>query len=244
MHFILNKRADTHHDFCEDSFHYTERDGWVICGVFDGCSDGINSHFASQLHAYSFRNILSKYWSEHLQLMDANRIIPVNLINGLGILLATNVLAMTQAMSVHELENLSTAVLALYNVRSKHLVVKFIGDGAVCVDGVMHRVDSGPANTPSYLGYLDVDETDQIEDEDIYPVKIFTDVKSFSLCTDGIDYIRHPHKSVEECIHFLLQDTTLLPSAKMLPRKCNILTKEGAQFNDDITIIRYINETL
>lgn len=243
MHHILNARADSHKDFCEDAYYYSERDGWVIAAVFDGCSDSINSHFASQLFSYSLRGVIDDYWTENIQNFDKSDLSTEDMMLSFSTLASTSLLYVADALRMTKLEILSTAVIAMYNTKKKYLMVKFLGDGVVMVNGEMHRVDSGESNEPNYVGYYDKDEFDEspqlLIDANMYPFMAFTEVNSFSICTDGIDAIKHPHRPLEEVHHYLLQDKALIPSQAMLRRKLNILKKEGAMLNDDLTIIRY-----
>lgn len=243
MHHILNARADSHKDFCEDAYYYSERDGWVICGVFDGCGEGVNSHFASQLHSYALRFIITRYWDENVQLLNQSKVSIEGIINITATSLAQVVIRSADVLGVTTLENLSTAVIVLYNMRTQYLIVKFLGDGVIRINGAMHRVDSGPSNAPNYVGYLGTGRISElnelIRDKEKYPLMVFTNVSSFALCTDGIDAVRHAHRPLEEVQHYLLEDKFLHQSKAMLSRKLNILRNEGAMLNDDLTIIRY-----
>lgn len=244
MHYILNKRADTHPDFCEDAYFYTERDGWVIAAVFDGCSSGIQSHSASQLHSYALRKIVDLQFGNLLQMFNGSNLTTSEMLNSLCSLVSLQVNLNVDFIRLSQLENLSTMVIALYNPRRNYLMVKFMGDGAVSVNGVIHREDSGEANAPSYIGYLEEEECTPEHFSTYYPEFVYTNVAHWSIMTDGIDQIKHPHRPLEECIHYLLEDKTLLPSEAMLKRKLNILYKEDMTLNDDLTIIRYVNETV
>lgn len=238
-HYILNRRADEHHIHCEDAYFYTQVDEWVIAAVFDGCSDGINSHFASQLYAYSLRSMVNTGWHGLVQAYNKDNGDLTELCNNLAGLVGTQAMLISDGLGLTQLETLSTVVLALYNTQERELIVKFLGDGACSVDSQMFRVDSGAENAPKYLAYLNEDELNPELLQDIYEEKYFRDVKRWSIMTDGIDAIRHPHKPLEECINYLLEDNKLLPSNAMLSRKANVLQKEGARLLDDLTIIRY-----
>lgn len=238
MEYILNKRADTHPDFCEDAFFYTERDGWVIAAVFDGCSSGINSHSASQLHSYLMRSSLKYMWTAWYQIMSTGDYSPTDVISLLCARMWAGLQEAIETVSLEGLEVLSTIVVAMYHVRRRYLIVKFIGDGALLVNGVMHRIES-EGNAPRYLSYLTKEEAHPAGIDDNYPKFVYTNVDRWSIMTDGIDQMKHPHKSLEECINYLLEDKTLMPSEAMLKRKMNILHKEGMILNDDLTIIRY-----
>lgn len=244
MHYILNRRADTHPDFCEDAYYYTERDGWVIAAVFDGCSDGIQSHFASQLYSYIVRDAVTLFWNGWLQAMNRLDMSPEQVLRFIGIRLWKQLKFYRRELAMEHLEMLSTVVLCMYHPRREYLTTIFMGDGAVSVNGVIQRVDSGPTNAPLYISYLS--EIHTVEDAlaNVYPKFTYTNVKEFSVMTDGIDRIKHDHRSLEECISYLLDNKTLLSSEAMLKRKINIMHKEGMRLEDDLTIIRYVNETV
>ena len=51
-----------HHNFCEDSSLVFQDDNFIHIAVFDGCSTGIDSHFAS----FFFSRMLRKTIKESL----------------------------------------------------------------------------------------------------------------------------------------------------------------------------------
>ena len=51
----LVRRGTNHKNFCEDSVYHLEYGNIVDLAVFDGCSTGIKSHFASELMYKIFR---------------------------------------------------------------------------------------------------------------------------------------------------------------------------------------------
>lgn len=238
-HWILNRRADSHKDFCEDAYYYSERDGFVIAAVFDGCSDGVKSHFASELHAKLFRKIVDEEWTEACQGLNQGKYSQDAILEGVVTMLMMEVHAMRDVMKITILECLSTAVIALYNTKTEKLLVKFLGDGVICVNDEIDRVLS-PDNTPDYIAYYEIEGLDAYTDlYRHYTTKAYTGVKSFSVCTDGVDAMVGGHECLEEKIHFLLKDNSLTMSEAMLRRKTNMLRSKGVSFQDDITIIRY-----
>lgn len=241
---VLNRRADSHPDHCEDAYFHIEKNGWIIAAVFDGCSKSIRSHFASQLHANLLRKILEVYWDTWYEDNTRGIYTIKDILNDLSCQLAREVLATSEVMGLEELETLSTIVIALYHIKSKHLAVKFLGDGAMYTDGEMFRVDSGPDNNPNYIAYLDWEDATNPSTFDSYPTEVKYNVTEWSICTDGIDAMRHVHRPLEECISYLLTDNTFSNGHIMLRRKLNILMKEGMVLGDDLTIIRYVPETV
>jgi len=238
MIHVLNKRATTHQDFCEDAYHLEQRGPWVIAAVFDGCSDGIRSHYASQMHAYALRRTIQTSWFLCEQSMSKGFKSQVGVLDDLCAVLCTYAASLREVSGLTILESLSTVVLAIYNTETKSLAVKFLGDGMLYVDGEYERVTSGEDNAPSYIAY--------IEEEDPSPSIFagrpgffYTGVRNWSICTDGIDAIKHTHRPLEECISFLLENKDQMHINTMLNRKITIMSKEGMTLNDDLTIIRY-----
>lgn len=244
MIHILNRRADAHQNFCEDAYYHTERDGWVIAAVFDGCSRGINSHFASQLMSYLLRDTLREKWNQWFQYMNRMEFGATDMLSAMCLGMWNRLKTAEKNLSLEELEILSTVVLALYNPRSKYLAVQFVGDGLLLVNGeAVTRVTSGADNMPKYLAYTVQEEANMTEFPKIHPYYVFTNVTEWSICTDGIDQIQYEPQGLN-ALDYLLKDKSLWASAKMLDRKVNLLQKNGAALQDDVTIIRYTNETV
>lgn len=245
MIHTLNRRADSHQNLCEDALYYTERDGWIIAAVFDGCSDGINSHFASWLMHYTLRAVLKDTWNHLFQLINRTDVTAPYALSHICANMRMYLETEMENLALEGLEVLSTIVIALYHPRSQYLAVKFIGDGLLLVNGGsstsnLVRITSGPENKPTYLSYIHPAEDIVQKMEDEYPAHVFTNVTEWSICTDGIDQI----KGVEDPLGTLLRDKYLFTSDVMLGRKINIMQQKGAVLGDDVTIIRYTNETI
>jgi len=238
MIHVVNRRASGHPDHCEDAYHYEQRGPWLIAAVFDGCSDGIRSHYASQMHAYALRRSLQTGWPLIEQNLQKGFKAPDEALNDLCALLALFVNSMAEVVGLTILESLSTVVISMYNAETKYLVTKFLRDGVLYVDGEYTRVTSGEANTPDYIAYMEEKAPDSSAFVD-RPTFVFPSAKRWAICSDGVDAIKHPYRPLEECLHYLLEDTQMLNLDRMLRSKVNILEKEHMVLNDDLTIIRY-----
>lgn len=53
----LIARGRLHSLRCEDDYLVHESDRFILAAVFDGCSSGVDSHFASTMHKYKMREI-------------------------------------------------------------------------------------------------------------------------------------------------------------------------------------------
>lgn len=250
MIYAVSRRGDSHHDNCEDSNFFLDFPAFIVAGVFDGCSTGINSHMASAMLAASMKKSFERDYElgKLLYEMDVPDSSYVNksfisaIINGAHIFKSC-----VASLGLSELETLSTAIVVLYHKKEKRLYVKMLGDGYMYTiirapgssnTRMYDYTKEYPGNAPVYLGYhLDnimgyvLNETYQVIDN----------IEEFSICTDGIDSLRPmlPGKSKQEAKEYLLQDESIKNSKAMLSRKLNLLKKEGFAFDDDISVIRY-----
>lgn len=53
----LISKGRLHNLHCEDDYLVYENDTFLLAAVFDGCSSGIDSHFASTMHKYKMKEI-------------------------------------------------------------------------------------------------------------------------------------------------------------------------------------------
>lgn len=238
MIHILNRRADTHPNFCEDAYLVMEKENYILMAVFDGCSDGVNSHFASELHAKLVRQaFLVQEVSDDIHDM-INRIL-FRTANDLGLA--------KMSLMLNELEILSTVVICLINTTEQGCaLVKVLGDGFTHTDEDMDVFDSGEKNCPDYMAYHIADYYEDIMKwiKNVPAHLIVGPIETLSIGTDGISSFRGGKRTTEEIQQFLLEDKFLITSEAMLNRKMNILHKEGTILQDDLTIIRYTNDTI
>lgn len=249
MNYAISRKADTHSDYCEDSHFILEHEHSIIFGAFDGCSTGINSHFASAL--------LSKCVSNSFVAVDHKLGGAINhpdmpltgkLFNSMISEACCNFQSLTNLLHMDPMEQLSTAVIGVFGKKNKTLLVKMLGDGNIWVEfndgSAEYTTRHFPGNAPDYLGYHTNGSNYHVgEWVHIQPLEKFDDVKAFSIGTDGVESIRPVSGLItqEDAIDFLVHDLTLKPSKAMLARKLNILKNtKGCAFDDDITILRYI----
>lgn len=57
----LITKGRLHELHCEDDCLVYENDKFILAAVFDGCSSGIDSHFASTMHKYKMRDICNQF---------------------------------------------------------------------------------------------------------------------------------------------------------------------------------------
>lgn len=53
----LIKMGKAHSLHCEDDYIVVENDNFLVAAVFDGCSSGVDSHYASTKHKYLMKEV-------------------------------------------------------------------------------------------------------------------------------------------------------------------------------------------
>lgn len=223
MIYTGQKKGDSHIT-CEDSFFVQDLEDIVIGGVFDGCSTGVNSHFASALLAKCFYNKMKTIYD--FEMVDKYVIDNQIRMSIEFFILTSNLLHLEQ------IERLSTAFVFYYYKKSKVLVYYCFGDGYINVNYDNELIITSPGNAPDYIGYYTIDNP--------IPIKAtrVENVENFTIATDGITALREVIPSGINPIDYLVKDKTLEKSQSMLGRKLNILS-HNFSFQDDITLIRY-----
>jgi hypothetical protein len=219
---ILNQRGGDHNS-CEDTVWVEETENRIYGGVFDGCSSGVQSHWASQTLAYLFRSA----WKSDMSLI---------LDGTIGLILARmEEMARLTSTSVVNFE--STALLFIYDKFTKTLYLRCFGDGVFYINDIETIIDQG--NKPDYLAHkMFVRGPELLDFYKKYPVQTFHHVHKFQICSDGIQAIKanQYEPTNRDPMSLLLATPT---SENYLVRMWNILKKEKFTLSDDLSIISY-----
>ena len=222
----LSKRGLLHKNNCEDAVSFFIKDNFAFIAVFDGCSSGEKSYFASELHAKLFNaavNSCDIFLTLEQKVLSILSFIRVNLS------------LMKKVLSLKDVELLSTIIFAVVDLKTKECTTINIGDGLICVDGVLLIVDQN--NMPVYLiDYMGMHIRDFYESKCI--VKYFPEIKDISISTDGILTYKNFESTEENIIKYFCEDKELENSAAMLGRKYNMLASKGFMHDDDVSIVR------
>lgn len=218
----LNVRAN-HHNSCEDSLLVVENESSIDGIISDGCSTGINSHFASQAFCYAFQVAgRSGPFTEDYAVVAVKKRIR-ELVAHLGI------------SSAHVL---ATCMLFHYNKLDKVLRIRVFGDGYYYVNGKEYEIDQN--NTPDYLGYHLHDTYGEFG---VYlnkcPEIYYENVDNFIICSDGIKSIQR-----SQFAEITGGPTPIVlfsnpQSTNYLARMWNLLKREHYTLSDDLSIISY-----
>ncbi len=227
---ILNQRGGTHNS-CEDSVWVEESEKYIVGGIFDGCSTGINSHWASQTIAYAFQREALDF--KHDVYHSLNNFFIFNILDRLErTCSALNIVDPKTKM-------LSTCLMFLYNKTERVLEVRCLGDGVYFINDIEHVVDQD--NTPDYLGYVIYENLDLKYDfMEKYKSVFYNNVDRFIICSDGIQAIKE-NQFEQSDVNW--QQLLLSPpkSENYLQRMWNILKNKKFTLGDDLTIISYAN---
>jgi hypothetical protein len=237
------KRGLNHPNYCEDFvLHESRAEKFELFGVFDGCSSGTDSHFASAFIAKVIR-------SEFHQLADKSNLPHEEFLKKLLFNLIITLKEEKQSLNLEQNELLSTIILFLYDMRSNSGIIVSAGDGIVSINGEHTIIDED--NVPDYLAY----HLDKINSEQGFKMwylmhtqqYFIDDLIDVSISTDGASSFVQTKKDMEkteelpDVLDYLFKDEFLLKNKAMLGRKCNLLErKHGLVNGDDLGIIRLV----
>lgn len=207
------------HVVCEDTVDYIETTDDISGGIFDGCSTGNSSKWASETFNFLFKR-------ENYNLNDLNILSVIQDLN--------SILSYVEADFTHAY---STAILFNYDKLTKTLLLRAFGDCSYWVNGV--RFDVNANNHPDYIAYH-LEES--VVNLDRYlkknPIRTFENVSDFIITSDGIDRLKFPtHKE----FNFNFLNSLLSPpnGKPYLERMWNLAKRDGWFLEDDLSIISY-----
>jgi len=221
----LLKRGDNHHDFCEDAnFYYTSKNITYLA-VFDGCSTGKKSYFASEL--------LSKLLQKSIKTFETNRKTDLfmnklnkqdnslDILKKIFVLLFKDLQSTKNILDISVDELLSTMILAviknninendlyegkmttsLANPYNYNITIAFAGDGAYYYQNNIKIIES-ENNSPDYLAYhlndsvVDVWKTLKI----FNIVASASDINNFSIMSDGITSFKKQKNNINDYVN-------------------------------------------
>jgi hypothetical protein len=234
----LCRRGKDHQNFCEDSSLVYQDDEFIHIAVFDGCSTGKDSHFAS----FFFSRMLRKTIKESL-LSDKNEFL-IQKVYRLFESFYRNLKINQKFIDVPTIEFLSTIVYMLIDKNSKTGFGLIIGDGSIYVDGKCCLDINPPDNAPNYFAYW-IERNDSFGKvwNEIAQLGVTFPMSDVSIMTDGIKSFKKLGGEIteKEIVDILLKDTRFIDIECMLERKCKILENiEKTIHTDDLSIIRVI----
>lgn len=252
------RRGLGHKNFCEDSLYVRKYNNYIAAGVFDGCSSGVDSYFASALLSRSCRFICDSELTSKIQTCSFDELFATILYKFIN-----KFFDLCHRLLLYDDEMLSTIIFLLLDTKEQTGRVISIGDGFLHINGEAIEIDQN--NMPAYITYsknsmatrekfdnwLNVQENifdiDKMNDITISTDGIlsFVDVKDIhSIAKDEAEYVtKNVKKDSGFAVRFLAEDTTLINNSAMFGRKCNILKNRYRLVNyDDLGIVRIISQ--
>lgn len=245
VHSVIRKGED-HAVFCEDFLVMNDQGRFFVGAVFDGCSGGNDSHFASSLFGKIFNQIF-KDGSLSGETLEAKA-------RNFTRKFVDKLFEVKVSLQLEDNDMLATFIVLIYDKIHGEAMILSVGDGIVHCDGEIIEfknerfIDSHPGqytDMPDYIsydlvelgfdgGYFDVWYDNHVK------VRKFIDPKDIAISTDGILTFKRPEVEID-AIKFLLIDDTWENNKIMLSKKVNVLRTNYKTFHkDDISIIRLI----
>jgi serine/threonine protein phosphatase PrpC len=238
----LLKRGHIHTEFCEDAVYHTAvSEQWMIGAVFDGCSSGKESYFASSLT----KKLLKKACKTlpYLAKIQPELSIINQTAKYIGEFILSQVFSDLKTISnrylLEEIELLSTLLLTVINKKEKQAWINVSGDGVICVNNKITTIDQH--NMPDYVTYhLDKSFENWLSQHT--KSYEFLNVQSLGISTDGINkFISHSGEfsnKMNTAEQLLIQETDGFNS---LSNAFSQLTANHQLIPyDDIGIVRFL----
>jgi len=247
----LLRRGVEHKNYAEDSLVYKDMSNYLYACVFDGCSSGKDSHFASALFKKAFNDVTDKL--EHI-LDKTEDGIEKNL-KFLTFQMARKVYETKQLLNLKTDELLSTMIVCVLDKGAQNCMVAAFGDGYFRVDDTEGFIKNtkfahldNSENRPNYISY-NLDFIQNYNDFELWyaaqPEKhYFEDVTNITIASDGLDTFtkfREPKKpeDVVNPVDYFVKDELFLGHEIMLEKKYNLMNSKYCMTNkDDLSLIR------
>jgi Protein phosphatase 2C len=191
-----------------------------LLAVLDGCSMGIESHFAATLSVKLLRKIAKeqdlKSFAEKSS-PSAKQLLAHTLKQ-----LVEELKTLQTKLDVSKYELLHTLVLGILDTKKQEASFIIVGDGLICCNHKLYDYDQ--ENQPDYLGYHLTKDFDEWFANHAQKLDL-QNVKNLCIATDGIFTFQKISNttvnsiSEQQIIDFLLMDTNFQDSDKMLNQK-------------------------
>ena len=241
--FEVLQMGQFHSNYCEDFLISCEVGAnRHLIAVMDGCSMGVESHFAATLTGKLLRKIAKEWY--YKEFVSKTQLDLSQLLQEVSKSLFEQLKAQKTQLALGREELLSTLMLGILDVDTHAAEILVVGDGLVSCDGTLTEFEQD--NKPDYLGYhLEKAFGDWYAEQ--HQRLSFNNIEDLSIATDGIftfkkyDNKTWPGKQDADLIHFLLHDNSRSEQENMLKKKMIFIEEEwGLKPTDDLAVIRVI----
>lgn len=235
----FTKKGAMHTDHNEDAFYMKQiSDRWFIAAVMDGCSSGVDSHFASALYAKIIRKVCKTL--PQIELMQVSSGVGEFSVQTIGELILSQLYEESKSMQkifmAEVIEMLSTVILAVYNMERKELWINSSGDGLFEVNGNITVIDQN--NMPDFMAYHYKSSYQEWINNHTQTHE-FNNVESFSISTDGVQKFFKPKSKEFEVVD--MKERVLGTNVMLSELLEQLKEKEYLVPFDDFTVVNVSN---
>lgn len=239
---LVRKGVD-HRTFCEDFLYTFENENLIIAATFDGCSDGVDAHFASSLSGKCLSWVVqsvSKNDFYHLGLESVFNEILFKFLYKLDCMKIT--------LNLTNKEVLSTVILLVYDKKEDKGKIIAMGDGIIKINGNLIILDQNnePEYPIKYASKVTESQKTFIEFLNTHTNKWdFEKLEDVTISTDGMEQLTNKfdvNLKFMQALDFFITDEVMSDLPVMLGRKYNILKMKGWENRDDLGVIRIMKE--
>lgn len=256
IHSLL-QRGISHKLACQDSVNHIETDDYIFAGVFDGCSEIKDSHFASNLLNKTFKkaveNQIESIRSKNLSLTILDvyddlsiKDISIEILDFFFKKLDTVRLELN--LTVGDFS--STCILFFFDKISEKGIVYMFGDGVLYLNEQYIKIDHD--NKPKYIIYywkdLENGKNRLLEFLNSYDqIWEIDKLENVVLSTDGILTFKNLNNIEGDIINDLVESTEIngirrIHQSAFFDKKYNVLSFEKWIHSDDLGLVRIYNE--
>ncbi len=240
--YTLTSMGKYHPLHCEDNIFYQYVGSkYLVAAVMDGCSSGVESHFAATLYGKSLKK-------SSQMLPDLKQVLPDLDVERMGkeavgkfILgqLYEDLKKVRKSLLLNLDEILSTIVLMIYDLNENAAWINISGDGLVVCNGILKEIDQ--ENMPDYLAYhLDIKFDDWLQNQT--QTLEYKNIRDISISTDGITKLKKNPQRVSRDVDiidlFLIQEPKGSQERALFNTYLSLIEEEQYITYDDLGIIR------
>ena len=217
-------------------------DNQQLIAVMDGCTMGIESHFASTLIGKLLRKIAKEIG--YRSFAEKRQFDLPFLLKETMRQLFSHLQKLQYQLDLKREELLSTLILGVIDRQEKNTEILTIGDGLICCNGELFEYEQN--NQPDYLGYHlreSFEEWYVLQNQRLS----FSQIEDLSIATDGIfsfkpfDVGEYETAGADEIIDWLLKDRAFEGHEVMLKKKVLFIEKMyGLKPSDDLSVVRIL----
>lgn len=217
-------------------------DNKLLISVLDGCSNGIESYFASTLIGKLLKKIAKEL--DYLEFIKRDEKPLEEILKETVRLLFGNLREVKSQLDLNKYELLSTMILGVIDSKSKIAELLIVGDGLINYNGIIEEFEQD--NQPDYLGYHLQEDFEEWYENQNQRLSL-KNISDLSISTDGIYTFKEyklekgKSKSELEILEYLLRKENDLENENMLSIRLHEIQENwNLKPSDDLSVIRVL----